>query len=349
MVSESTTLTIGGYNDLELVVDRWGSPSDVPVLLLHGGGQNRHAWKGTARRLVGSGYQVFAPDARGHGDSGWSTDAEYDMEHFAGDLDYLLALVEQRPIVVGASMGGMIALMAQGQSDQQLFSSVVLVDVTPRMEPEGVKRIMGFMAGHPDGFESLDAAADVVAAYNPHRKRPRNADGLRKVLHYRDGRWRWRWDPRWLSGKAELASDNPGAVTNRMEHMADELHQAASRLTVPTLLVRGAESDLVSPDAAREFLGVVPHADYVDVSDTGHMVAGDDNDAFSDAVLRFLATHVPAISHKHNRPSPAYPTFGLVLWSLVTQSGAFLDRNADGPLLLDDLADSRTYPERSPR
>lgn len=94
MTSESTTMTVGGYDDLELVVDRWGSPSDVPVVLLHGGGQNRHAWKGTARSLVRAGYQVFAPDSRGHGDSAWSPNAEYDMEHFAHDLDHLLAIVD---------------------------------------------------------------------------------------------------------------------------------------------------------------------------------------------------------------------------------------------------------------
>lgn len=300
MVPECTTLTVDGYNGLELVVDRWGSPTAVPVLLLHGGGQNRHAWKGTAHRLAVEGYQVLAPDARGHGDSGWSSNAEYDMEHFAQDLNQVLASVDQCPIVVGASMGGMTALLAQGRSNEQLFSSVVLVDVTPRMELDGVKRIMGFMAGHPDGFESLDAAADVVAAYNPHRERPSNVDGLRKVLRYRDGRWRWRWDPRWITSKAELTNDSPGAIDERMERMADELHQAASLLTVPTLLVRGAESDLVSPEAVREFLEVVPHADYVDVSGTGHMVAGDDNDAFSDAVLRFLSTHVPAVSADTN-------------------------------------------------
>lgn len=169
------------------------------------------------------------------------------------------------------------------------------------MELDGVKRIMGFMAGYPDGFDFLDAAAQVVAAYNPHRDRPSNVDGLRKVLHYRNGRWQWRWDPRWLTSKAELTDDNPGAIRDRMERMADELHRAATRLTVPTLLVRGAESDLVSPHAVREFLEAFPHADYVDVSGTGHMVAGDNNDAFSDAVLKFLSTHTPGTSHNHNR------------------------------------------------
>jgi len=191
-------------------------------------------------------------------------------------------------------MGGMAALWAQGLVEHQLFSSVILVDVTPRMEMSGVTRIMGFMTAHPDGFESLESAADVIAAYNPHRERSNDVSGLRKVLTERDGRWHWRWDPRFMTSKAELMTTDSEAAEARMAEMAEQLHESAGRLAVPTLLVRGAQSDLVSADSVREFLAVVPHASYVDVSGTGHMVAGDDNDAFTTAVLDFLHEHVPA-------------------------------------------------------
>ena len=82
----------------------------------------------------------------------------------------------------------------------------------------------------------------------------------------------------------------------RMQEFGDELHAAAGRITVPALLVRGAQSDLVSADSVREFLAAVPHAGFVDVSGAGHMVAGDDNDTFTKAVLEFLTANVPARS-----------------------------------------------------
>ena len=289
--SEPMPYAVTGRGGVRLVGDRWGDPAGAPVLLLHGGGQNRHAWKATARALAIAGYEVTAIDARGHGDSGWSTEGHYEMEDHAGDLLAVLDTLDRPPVAVGASMGGMTALWAQGMSDRQLFSALVLVDVTPRMELSGVSRIMGFMSAHPDGFESLEQAADVIAAYNPHRERSGNVEGLRKVLRERDGRWHWRWDPRFITSKAELMSGDPDAVERRMAGMAAQLHEAARRVEVPTLLIRGAESDLVSPESVQEFLAVVPHAGYVDVSGTGHMVAGDDNDAFTDAVIDFLRRH----------------------------------------------------------
>ncbi len=282
------TLTVGGADGLVLTIDR-GGPIDGPgVLLLHGGGQNRHAWKGTTAALAEAGHRVVAADARGHGDSEWSTDAAYDMTDMARDVDRLLELFDRPPVVVGASMGGMAALMAQGAAgDRQRYRAVVLVDVTPRMEAAGVERIVRFMSARPDGFETLEEAADLIAAYNPHRERPTNVDGLTRVLRERDGRWMWRWDPQFILSKATEMVDSD-ATEERMARMADQLHAAAGRLTVPTLLVRGMQSDLVSEQSVREFLDAVPHATYVDVSGTGHMVAGDDNDAFTTTVLDFL-------------------------------------------------------------
>lgn len=283
-----------GRQGLEIVGDQWGDEAGAPVVLLHGGGQNRHAWKGTAAMLARHGYFVTAVDARGHGDSGWSTEGHYEMDDHAADLLSVIETLGRPPAVVGASMGGMTALWAQGAAEQQLFSALILVDVTPRMELSGVTRIMGFMAAHPDGFDSLQQAADVIATYNPHRPRSGDVSGLRKVLRERDGRWHWRWDPRFITSKAELMSGDPTSVEERMTRMATQLHDAARRVEVPALLVRGAESDLVSPESVQEFLAAVPHAGYVDVTGTGHMVAGDDNDAFTAAVLDFLHDHVPA-------------------------------------------------------
>ncbi len=294
MARSGEPFSLVGSGGLTIVGEQWGDRSGPPVLLLHGGGQNRHAWKGSAATLAAAGYFVVALDARGHGDSGWSDDGHYEMEHLAGDLMAVLGSLERPPAVVGASMGGMTAITAQGMADFQLFSAVVLVDVTPRMELSGVTRILGFMTAHPDGFDSLEQAAEVIAAYNPHRERSGSPAGLGKVLQERGGRWHWRWDPRFITSKVEMMSGDPVAVEQRMNTMAAQMHEAAKRVQVPTLLVRGAQSDLVSAESVQEFLAVVPHASYVDVSGTGHMVAGDDNDAFTTAVLEFLREHVPS-------------------------------------------------------
>lgn len=287
-----------GYGGLALVGDEWGARSAPaarpPVLLLHGGGQNRHAWRSTAARLAAAGYAATTVDARGHGDSAWSPGAEYDMEHYAADVLALLDRFDGPPVVVGASMGGMSALLAQAEvgDSRPLFAAVVLVDVTPRMELAGVQRIMGFMSANPDGFASLDDAADAIAAYNPHRARQPGTEGLHKVLRERNGRYHWRWDPAFITSKAEFLDAEPAAMEARMADMAARMHAAAALVRVPTLLVRGSQSDLVSGASVRDFLDTVAHARFVDVAGAGHMVAGDDNDAFSAAVLDFLAEAV---------------------------------------------------------
>ncbi|MFN0026680.1 MAG: alpha/beta fold hydrolase [Acidimicrobiales bacterium] len=275
---------------LAIVGDHWGDPAHEPVLLLHGGGQNRHAWAATARKLVVADFFVVTVDARGHGDSEWDRLERYDMEDMARDLLELADRLGRPPAMVGASMGGMAALWAQGMvAPRQLFSSVTLVDVTPRMDLDGATRIMDFMTANPGGFDSLDQAADAIAAYNPHRPRSANTGGLTKVLRQgEDGRWRWRWDPAFMSSKAELMRSSREAAEARMDEMATQMLRAAATITQPALLVRGALSDLVTDDAVAEFQAAVPHSDYVDVRNAGHMVAGDDNDTFAAAIITFL-------------------------------------------------------------
>ena len=263
---------------LRIVGDAYGDPADRPVLLLHGGGQTRHAWGETAAALADVGHHAVALDLRGHGDSSWDPEGEYGADALARDVTRIAKHFPMRPAMVGASLGGLAILLAQGESPDPPASAVVLVDIAPRVEPEGVERILGFMRAHPDGFATLEDAADAVAAYIPHRPRPKDLNGLRKNLRLGpDGRYRWHWDPRMMRDGRPRATDN----------MA-RLEAAARALRVPTLLVRGRLSDVVSEDGARAFLDLVPHACYVDVSGAGHMVAGDRNDPFTDAVVRFL-------------------------------------------------------------
>lgn len=259
------------------------------ALLLHGGGQTRHAWEDTAQRLADEGWRAICLDQRGHGDSEWSREGGYSFLDFAADAALVGAAIAREsgsaPVAIGASLGGIAALLALGETPRETplpFRGLVLVDIVPQMDPRGVDKIQGFMRAHASaGFASLEEAADAVAAYLPHRPRPRSLEGLRKNLRARaDGRLYWHWDPRFLDGARSVNSD--------WEHAEARLHHAARTLAVPTLLVRGGSSELVTEEAARAFLALAPDAEFVDVAEARHMVAGDKNDVFADAVLDFL-------------------------------------------------------------
>jgi pimeloyl-ACP methyl ester carboxylesterase len=262
-----------------------------PVLLLHGGGQTRHAWSRTARRLAEAGWHAVALDQRGHGDSAWVADGAYAFPDFAADAAAVARQIakehRQVPVSIGASLGGIASLLALGEPGGLAFAGLILVDVVPKMNPRGVDHIQGFMRDRAgDGFGSIEEAAEAVAAYLPHRPRPASLDGLKKNLRLDpNGRWRWHWDPRFLDGPRSVNTDWP-AVEQR-------LLAATAQLSVPTLLVRGGSSELVSPEAAADFLRLAPAVEYVDVADARHMVAGDRNDVFAEAILAFLRDRFP--------------------------------------------------------
>ncbi len=275
-----------GAEGNSLAADMHGSGDGRPVLLLHGGGQTRHAWGGTAQSLADRGWTAITLDQRGHGDSEWIASGDYEFDAYARDVVAVSEQIRQRfgrnPVSIGASLGGFASMLAQGEADHQVVEALVLVDITPRVDLAGVEKILGFMAADIEhGFGSLEDAADAVAAYLPHRKRPRDLKGLTKNLRLcDDGRYRWHWDPKFLQSR------HPDARHHEAFHKRNVA--AARALEIPVLLVRGRQSELVSEEHVREFLEYVPHAKYTDVSEAGHMVAGDRNDLFSAAVLAFL-------------------------------------------------------------
>jgi pimeloyl-ACP methyl ester carboxylesterase len=286
---EPATAIFTGAAGNRLVADVFGEEG-APVLLLHGGGQTRHSGRATAEHIVDAGSVAYALDQRGHGDSEWIDDGSYAFSDFAADAtavaDVLAARGGVAPVVIGASLGGIAALLAAGAAAKDgrdpVFSALVLVDITPRVDAGGVSRIQGFMrANAAEGFGSIAEAADSVAEYLPHRPRPRSHEGLKKNLRLDpDGRWRWHWDPRFLDG--------PRPVGTARGETEAALVDAARRITVPAMLVRGTSSELVNEAHVREFLELVPHAEYMDVAGARHMVAGDRNDRFSAAILKFL-------------------------------------------------------------
>jgi pimeloyl-ACP methyl ester carboxylesterase len=260
------------------------------VLLLHGGGQTRYAWRNTGDAIARAGMTAYAVDQRGHGDSDWVASANYSFADFAADArelaDQLAERTGQRPVVAGASLGGIASLTAEGLAARAgkpaLFAGLVLVDITPRVDMGGVAKVQGFMRAHAkDGFASVEEAADAVAAYLPHRPRPRTNEGLKKNLRlHPDGRWHWHWDPRFLDSRGPDSVDRAERDRTMIE--------AAKSLKMPVLLVRGGSSELVLEEHVKEFLELVPHASYADVAGARHMVAGDRNDQFSEAIMNFL-------------------------------------------------------------
>ena len=281
---------------LRLAADAWG-PADGPLVLLqHGGGQTRHAWKGAGETLGAAGYHAVAFDARGHGDSDWAPDGVYGQDAMVRDLECVVAaLGGRRPVLVGASMGGGTSLVAVGEKHVDA-TALVLVDIAPNIEAEGVKNIEAFMNQRPDGFESLEQVAAAIAAYQPHRARPRNLDGLAKNVRLgADGKYHWHWDPRFRTG------------TRNLQQRTQRLEACAAALDVPTLLVRGGLSDLLSEEGAQAFLKLCPRAEYVSVTGAAHMVAGDRNDIFATSVVEFLGRAVPVGGEPVQPPHATHP------------------------------------------
>ena len=267
---------------VELVCDVAGRPDAPTVVLLHGGGQTRHSWAGTMEVLASEGYRVLNFDARGHGDSDWSAEGNYHLDHRAADLAEVVRGCAGPFALVGASLGGATALHAVASGMKA--AALVLVDIVPEPEPEGIARIVGFMKAHTDGFATLDEAVDAVAAYNPSRPRPRDPSGLMRNLRARNGRLYWHWDPLTVTGR----EDGFHTVVQQSAAVVADL------TALPLLLVRGLSSDVVSEAGVAAFRAQAPRLEVVDVGGAGHMVAGDRNDAFAGGVIAFLRQHMPA-------------------------------------------------------
>jgi pimeloyl-ACP methyl ester carboxylesterase len=273
---------LDGAPGIRLAADTFGDPDAPVVLMLHGGGQTRHAWHATATSLADAGWRTIAVDLRGHGESSRPRPPAYAPEDFAADVRALIAAIGEPPVLVGASLGGIAGLLAITESPAAPATGLVLVDVAHRFQPRGGGRIVSFMEQYPDGFASLSDAADAVADYLPHRPRPRDAAGLRHNLRCKDGRWRWHWDPEILT-QARAMMNDPTQLSARLTKATTRLHQ-------PCLLIRGGNSDVLTTSIAREFVALAATATLVEVPNAGHMVAGDDNDAFTAAIRTWLDT-----------------------------------------------------------
>jgi pimeloyl-ACP methyl ester carboxylesterase len=312
----ASALQFDGAGGVRLAADSFGDPCSPVVLMLHGGGQTRHAWRATAACLAHAGWHAVTVDLRGHGESAHPRPAAYAPEDFADDIRALIsatagsttsvgvtaangdalagapapAAVADGPVVIGASLGGIAALLALVESPPAPAAGLVLVDVAHRFQPRGGGRVVSFMEQHPEGFASLADAGEAVAAYLPNRPRPRDTSGLRHNLRRKGERWVWHWDPEVLT-EARSIMEDPSELSVR-------LARATARLRQPCLLVRGADSDVLSAAIAQEFVELAPRASVVEVPRAGHMVAGDNNDAFTATIAAWLSAY-PRVSRSN--------------------------------------------------
>lgn len=285
-----------GHGGITLAGDSWGDPNGPLVILQHGGGQTRHAWKGAAEALGLAGYHAVAFDARGHGDSEWAADGVYGMDVMVNDLRCVIkAFGGDRPVLVGASMGGGTSLVAVGEEHIDA-TALVMVDIAPKIEADGVAKIQSFMNQKPEGFDSLHEVAEAISRYQPHRKAPKNLDGLAKNVRLaKNGKYRWHWDPAFRSMRRDAKQRQKRQIA------------CARNLELPVLLVRGGLSDVLSEEGAAHFLELCPHSEFVNVTGAGHMVAGDRNDVFAGAVVEFLTRTVPIDAEPLQQPRTLHP------------------------------------------
>lgn len=264
---------------LRLAVERFGE-GERAVVFAHGGGQTRHAWDATARAVAARGWSAYTYDLRGHGESDFAPDGRYTIDGFAQDVAAVAELVGRPAVFVGASLGGNAGLLYIGERGGDgggTGRGLVLVDIGVRSRDAGVERIVGFMQKHVDGFDSLEAAAVAVAEYTPERARGARLEGLRKNLRLAaDGRYRWHWDPALL---ANVDRDQL-AKSARVE-------AALRALRVPFAVVHGGRSDILDRATAEE-TARLGRGTVISVGDAAHMVAGDANDVFTQALLEFL-------------------------------------------------------------
>jgi esterase len=242
----------------------WGTAGRPPIVFLHGGGLNAHTWDLVCLGLRRERH-CFALDQRGHGDSEWSPEMDYTTESQVGDLEaFVDRLGLTRFVLVGMSLGGVNAMAWAGRHSERL-AGLVIVDVGPEIRMAGVQKIAAFTS-EQKLLDSIDEVIERALAFNPRRDPRLLRLSLRHNLRQTpNGQWMWKYDQR-HRGKAE-----PGAYERRREL----LWGAVAKISCPTLVVRGAQSDVFHDEDAERLTAALPRGRWVRVENAGHTVQGD--------------------------------------------------------------------------
>lgn len=250
MESRSRRFTVASLRGVSLRVIHWGSESLPTLVLLHGGGANAHWWDHLAPALAAE-FHVAALDFRGHGDSDYPE--EVAAGAFSEDLDALLEALDcPDPILIGHSMGARIALDRAANDDR--VRALALLDPAWRVRASIGTRARRVLASHPT-YRSRETAVERFQFLPEARPEEslRRAIAERSVRRLPNGRFGFKFDPRWFS-------------------LPQTKHPPLERVACETLVVRGAESSLLSADAARDFVSRLARGRLIEVDRAGHHV-----------------------------------------------------------------------------
>lgn len=241
-----STRMFTGFGGLKIIADIYGDENDPSVLFLPGGMLTREVWKQTAQSMARAGRFVICPDLRGHGDSGIPNDGNYTLDSFIADLIAILAQLSSRPVIVGSTLGGWIALTALGEAEVPLATGLVLTNPPPEISPENAQAISRTVekriVGQPDGGS---------------------------------------FDKKILKGGFDFTD------------LETRLSDAAKRLKIPTLIVRGSETATSSLQSTDRLAELLVNCEVAEIEGGGHYVAFDNADDFNAVLIEFIERHIP--------------------------------------------------------
>ena len=257
----------------------WGNPDAPDMLLLHGFAQTCHSWDFVALAFCDR-YHVVALDQRGHGDSDWSESGDYSPETQQEDIAAVVSEIGLSDFVLmGLSMGGRNSFTYAATHPGDV-RALVVVDAGPQNMRAGSQKIRSFVQ-QEDELDSVEDFVQRVLDYNPLRD-PVQVRGsiLHNLKQLPSGKWTWKYDKRFRQPGGRRFQQDP--------EMTQRLWGYMESLACPTLVVRGAQSDIIALDTADGMHKRIPNGRMATVENAGHLVMGDNPSGFERAVTEFL-------------------------------------------------------------
>ena len=265
-------------NGLRLHYLDWGTVGKPNMVLLHGLRGHAHVWDDVSAAMCRD-FHVLAIDQRGRGDSDWAPGGDYSTDAYVADLAaFCEALGIDSFLLVVHSMGGRNSMAFTARYPEKV-QKLIIVDVGPVIDPKGAERINKEVSGVPEEFDSFDAVVEYMGKQN----RFASDSVLRRRLQYAtkelpNGKFGWRYDLAIRQQRRE------GTVAP-----AADLWPALSKITCPTLIVRGTDTDLLSSEVAHKMEETLDQGKLVEVPRAGHMVFEDNPEDFISQLTSFLS------------------------------------------------------------